>query len=178
MLRADKISLLLCVVFTACAAALPQDRRDYILARSHGWAELTVHDVDVPFLPPSKEKPDEPLFPSTCQVEVFLDNESFLSSYAYPFGEEEPFRVDTGFRFPAPIGLSHMRLSYSGCDVTNGKATSVDIETEIQIYEDFVTEIHFNGNEITVDHPRTDSVVTLEDVYEAVTGRPKADVQL
>ncbi len=174
-MRIYKTSLLLCVIVTACAATLPQDRRDFILARSHGWVEISVHDVDIPFLPPSKDKPDEPLFPSTCQVEVLLDNESFLSSHAYPFGDAEPFRVDTGFRFPAPTGLSDMRLSYSGCDVTDGKTTSVEIESEIQIEEGSVTEIHFNGDEITVDPPRIDTVVTLEDVYEAITGRRKAD---
>jgi hypothetical protein len=33
--------------------------------------------------------------------------------------------------------------------------------------------VHFDGTALVADAPRDDSVVTLDDIYEAVTGRKK-----
>ncbi|OFW64360.1 MAG: hypothetical protein A2Y74_02555 [Actinobacteria bacterium RBG_13_63_9] len=167
-----RIALTLCVLFVSCAASVSRDRRDYILAHPHGWIEVTIKDSEIPFLPPSEKEPDKPVVPYSCYVSVDLNNEGFLSDYAYPFGETEPFTVDTGFRFPAPVGMSELKFKYSGCDVSaDGKESSVTIKGEIPVEEGNVTEMLFNGSHLTFRPPRMDPVVTLEDVYEAITGK-------
>jgi hypothetical protein len=40
--------------------------------------------------------------------------------------------------------------------------------------ESRVVEVRFDGTNLVADPPRDDSVVALDDVYEAVTGRLKA----
>ena len=165
-----KVILVFLVSLSACAASLPQDRRDYILAHPHGWIEVTVSDFDIPYLPPTKEDPTVKVVPFSCNVRVDLNNERFLSGSAYPYGKEEPFTVETGFRFPVPSGDSDIQFIYSGCDVEGGEETSVIIETRLLISENHVTEIQFNGTDLTMLPEKKNSVVTLEDVYEAVTG--------
>lgn len=168
------ILLLLVISISACAASLPQDRRDYVLARPHGWIEVTLADHNIPYLPPTREKPDEPVFPHSCHVQVKINNETFLSSRAYPYGEEPPFTVDSGFRFPAPAGMLDLHFVYSGCDVEEGKETSTIIETMLDVTPNHVTEIKFNGEDLVVIPEKKNRVVTLEDIYEELTGNREA----
>ena len=157
----------------ACASTLVE-RRDYILAHPHGWVELSLDDRAVPQVPESEEEPDSLVRPHACSVEVLLDREPFVYGSAYPVGDAPPYTAESGFRFPAPVGPALLSVQYAGCDVEGDQAASVSVQLSIGVEENRVVEVHFDGTGLLADPPRDDAVVTLDDVYEAVTGRKKA----
>jgi hypothetical protein len=72
----------------------------------------------------------------------------------------------------APVGPTRLELVYSGCGMDAGKATRPTAEIAIGVEEERVTEVRFNGAQLVTLPPRADSVVTLEEIYEAITGKP------
>ena len=108
MRTSTALLLLTSILSSGCADAVSPARESYIRAQQHGWVELTVEDWAVPPLPPESTKPIE------CQLTVSLNGEEFLSEAVYPHGDEPPYRVQSGFRFPAPTGTHNLVLAYSG----------------------------------------------------------------
>jgi hypothetical protein len=161
------------LVGAAACASTSIERREYILAHPHGWVELSLDDRAVPLVPESEEKPDSLVRPESCSVYVSLDREPFVSGSVYPVGDAPPFAADSGFRFPAPLGPALVTVEYAGCDVAGDERSSVTTELYVAVEENRVVEVHFDGEALRADPPREDRVVTLEDVYEAVTGRKK-----
>ena len=163
------------IVFSAllpsCATASSEDRRAYILAHPHGWVEITISDPYVPDVPPPEDSDDPWQRPSSCGVSVKLNDEPILYESAYPKGESAPYSTGTGFRFPAPVGATDLRLSYSRCRVADGETVSHELSAVLLIEEDQTHEVIFDGAEVEVRAPHPNEVVTLEDVYEAITGR-------
>lgn len=156
---------------TACAGA-SVDRRAYILAHPHGWLELTIFDSQVPDM---LQRGDEKVWekPESCSVHVSINSEPLLRDSAYPDGDTAPYVVDTGFRFPAPVGDSHVALSYTGCRVEDEEKISVESNTRLHIQQEQVHELRFDGSSVSVMPPVPNEVISLEDVYEAVTGGRK-----
>jgi hypothetical protein len=155
----------------ACATTI-QERRDYILAHPHGWVELSLDDRAVPPVPFSEE--DERLVrPDSCSLSVLLDREPFVYGSVYPTGDAAPYAADTGFRFPAPVGPALVVVEYRGCDGRREGDAFTTAELYIGVEEGRVVEVHFDGDTLAADPPRENPVVTLEDVYEAVTGGKK-----
>jgi hypothetical protein len=111
--------------------------------------------------------------PEACNVSILLDREEFVSGWAYPLGTMAPYAAATGFRFPAPVGTRLLRLAYEGCDVLDGETSSIVVELPIVVGPGQVSEVRFDGTSLVPDALRADSVVTLDDLYEAVTGKPK-----
>jgi hypothetical protein len=148
----------------ACASTVEQ-RRDYILAHPHGWVEVTVDDTAVPQVPESDERGAPRVRPSACSIEVRLDREPFVYGSAYPIGNAPPYAAKTGFRFPAPVGAADAHLTYTGCR----ERAEVTAHSPVVVEEGRVSEIRFDGAQLTTLPVRDDSVVTLEDIYEAVT---------
>jgi hypothetical protein len=167
-----KIKLLaLAILFipaTACAGA-SVDRRAYILAHPHGWVELTIFDSQVPDIPPRRDDGEWGKL-GDCSVHVYINSEPLLRDSAYPDGEAAPYVVDTGFRFPAPVGDSDVGLNYVGCRVEDEEKATVDSSTTLRIEEDQMHELRFDGSSLSALAPVPNEVITLEDVYEAVTG--------
>jgi len=157
----------------ACASTI-EERRDYILAHPHGWVEVSVEDQAVPQVPSSEDRPSDLVRPESCSIEVHLDRESFVYGHAYPTGDSPPYSVKTGFRFAAPVGALQLLITYSGCDFEAGKASSASAGLSIAVEEDRVTEVHFDGVQPAAEPSRENSVVTLDDIYEAVTGQTKS----
>jgi hypothetical protein len=185
-MRAPKSLGLWLVAAAACGTtaevpAAPIERRDYILAHAHGWVEVSVLDLDVPSLRQEVTNADtkqpEVVFvrPDSCSVSILLDREDFVSgSDVFPVGESAPYEVSTGFRFPAPVGPATLTLRYRGCDVNEkGERSSTALELPVRVLQDQVSEIHFDGSTLVADPPRPDPVISIDDVYEAVTGRRK-----
>jgi hypothetical protein len=166
-MRARSVWVVIFAGAAACASTL-QERRDYILAHPHGWVELSLDDRAVPALPASEEEPDRLVRPESCSVTVSLDREPFVYGQAYPTGDAAPYAAKTGFRFPAPVGPARITVVYAGCDREAATA-----ELYIGVEDQRVVEVHFDGEALAADPPRENPVVTLEDVYEAVTGRKK-----
>jgi hypothetical protein len=170
--RARMLGSALFVAAIACASTL-QERRDYILAHPHGWVEVSLDDRGVPQVPASEEEPDAWVRPESCSVEVLLDREPFVYGSAYPLGDAAPYTAETGFRFPAPVGPALLSVQYRGCDVVDGKASVSSAELFIGVEEGRVIEVHFDGAALAADPPRDNTVVTLDDIYQAVTGGKK-----
>jgi hypothetical protein len=133
-----------------------------------------VADAEIPQVPKSAGEPGTLVRPSSCTIEVSLDGEPFVGGSSYPTGNAPPYAADTGFRFPAPLGPAELVVEYSGCDVESGKAASVKVSGPIAVERDRVSEVRFDGLRLTALPVRDDSAVTLEDLYQAITGRPKA----
>jgi hypothetical protein len=171
LLAAELVALW--VVAPLACASTSEQRRDYILAHPHGWVEVSLDDRAVPQVPKSEDEPGSRVRPESCAVQVLVDREPFTYGSAYPIGDSPPYSARTGFRFPAPAGQSRVEVSYSGCDVESGKVSGVIAELTIAIEQDRVSELRFDGSQLVALPPREDSVITLEDVYRAVTGGTK-----
>jgi len=169
--RARTLATAIFVAAVACASTL-QERRDYILAHPHGFVELSLDDRAVPQVPASDEDPTL-VRPESCSIEVLLDREPFVYGSAYPIGDAPPYAAETGFRFPAPVGPALLSISYAGCDAGGDEGTPTKAELYIGVEEGRVVEVHFDGAALAADPPRDDNVVTLDDIYQAVTGHPK-----
>lgn len=171
----SRLRTLAAAVFASAVACASTsiERRDYILAHPHGWVEVSLDDRAVPAVPESEEKPDSLVRPSSCSVEVLLDREPFVSGSVYPVGDTPPFVTESGFRFPAPLGPALVSVEYWGCDIEGSERATVTAQLYVAVEENRVVEIHFDGTALRADPPREDTVVTLDDVYEAVTGGKK-----
>jgi len=160
----------------ACAATLDRDRSDYILAHPHGWVEVSIADSAVPQVPSSRSEgePVQWLRPESCSLEVRLDREPYVHNAVYPTGAQPPYSVKSGFRFPAPVGPALLTVIYEDCDHDGDAVSSNTAQLYIAVEQSRVVEVHFDGTDLVADPPRDNSVVTLDDIYEAITGRPKA----
>jgi len=163
--------LVFSLLLPGCATASSGDRRAYILAHPHGWVEITISDLEIPDVPPAEDSDDPWQPPSSCGVSVELNDEPILYESAYPSGEMAPYSARTGFRFPAPVGPTQVKFSYSRCRVANDETVSLELSAVLLIEEDQIHEVVFDGAELAVRAPHPNEVVTLEDIYEAITGR-------
>jgi hypothetical protein len=163
--------LVLGALLPSCATASSEDRRAYILAHPHGWVEITISDPYVPDVPPPEDSDDSWHRPSSCGVSVKLNDEPILYESAYPSGDSAPYSTRTGFRFPAPVGATDLRFSYSRCRVADRQSVSLELSAVLFIEENQNHEVVFDGAGLEVRAPHPNEVVTLEDIYEAITGR-------
>lgn len=169
-MRASRLISTFLLFLPSCATAASEDRRAYILAHPHGWIEVTIAD---PFIPdvPSRLGSEEPWqVPESCTVKVSVNDEPFLSDRAYPIGEHALYRADTGFRFPVSVGATALRFSYQDCRVAENQVVDVRLDALILVEKDKTHEVVFDGQTLETREPRPSTVVTLEDVYEAITG--------
>ncbi len=169
------IVILIPFLFPSCAAAISQERRDYILSHPHGWVELSVNDYQIPKTPQKEEKKTVFKRPYQCPVTIKINEEPYFRDYVYPFGEEEPYGIESGFRFPVPIGIIFFEIIYSGCDVIEGKEGNINRDIEIDVIENMVLKLNFDGNSLVLEETSPNKKVTLEDIYEAVTGKGGKD---
>jgi len=138
-------------------AELGADRRDYILAHPHGWVEIAVDDRAIPDVPSRDEEHPGLVRPEACRLKLELNGESFVRDSTYPTGDKAPYTARSGFRFPAPVGRSKLKLGYSGCDVEGEKLATVEVEASIVVEENRVTELAFDGTRLTRAKPKPDA---------------------
>lgn len=158
-------------------ANISESRKAYITSQPHGWIEVELFDDNIP----AKEKPKDLTpeeaaewkpSPPSCHLVVYLNNEEFLSEDIFPYGQAPPYSVNTGFRFPAPIGVFALEIYYLGCDVeqsegdTQIKPSRKILSSEIDIIENNVTTVFTSGDSIKIDEPRENTVITIDDVYK------------
>ena len=170
------LAALVTLAQTACAQT-SQERRDYILAHPHGWVEVTIDDRAIPQVPSNDEDHPGLVKPVSCSLHVALDGEPFVYGSVYPIGDVAPYGARSGFRFPAPIGSTQLFVSYSGCDSEGDKRATVEADAPIVVEQSRVTEVEFDGMHLAPLATRPDSVITLDDVYRAITGKPKLDAR-
>jgi len=173
------ICLLIPVFLFGCAkkvvANISEDRRAFILSQPHGWIEIELMDNNIPsVIKPAeltaKESAEWKPSPPSCFLLVRLNNEKFLYEDIFPFGASPPYIVETGFRFPAPIGTFKLEIYYGGCDVElkdgEPKQASRTLISKIEVNEGWVTKVFTSGDSITIDPPIENNVITLDDVYK------------
>ena len=170
-LRSIIATTLLVISFSGCARAnVSKSREAYILSQPHGWIEITVTDENVPSVLPPKELPPDKMEswepePPSCRFLVELNNENFLYESIFPFGDEPPYIVDTGFRFPVPVGELDINIQYVGCDIENEDSASISFSSTIFIEEEMVSPIIFDGTSFYFTEIQGNTVITLEDIY-------------
>lgn len=169
------IVLFIVLLSTSCANAnVSRNREAYILSQPHGWVEIEFFDAEVPPDPPSKDVTKEELEswqprPPSCYLKIKLNNEKFLYESIYPYGEAPRYIVDTGFRFPAPVGSFFLEIVYEGCDVDQeGTTASQSATMDILIEENMVTPIKYNGRDFNLETIKENTVITLDDIYTAI----------
>jgi len=166
------VSMLITISLCGCARAnVTQNREAYILSQPHGWIEITVKDVNVPSVLPPKDLPPENITswksqPPDCDFIVKLNNERFLYESIFPYGDGPSYRVDTGFRFPAPVGDFRIEIIYSGCNVETEKSAPISFLTIITIEENKVVPALFDGFSFILNEIEENDVITLEDIYQ------------
>ncbi len=173
------ICLLIPISLFGCAkkvvANISDDRKAYILSQPHGWIEIELTDNNIPStIKPAELTAEESAewkpSPPSCFLLVRLNNEKFLYEDIFAFGASPPYMVETGFRFPSPIGAFKLEIYYGGCDVEvkDGKPekASHKLISDIEVIEDWVTTVFTDGDVITIDPPRANTVITIDDVYK------------
>jgi len=146
------VSMLITISLCGCARAnVTQNREAYILSQPHGWIEITVKDVNVPSVLPPKDLPPENITSWKSQP---------------PDCDAPPYRVDTGFRFPAPVGDFRIEIIYSGCNVETEKSAPISFSTTITIEENKVVPALFDGFSFIFNEIEENDVITLEDIYQ------------
>lgn len=169
------MTLLCLIAFSGCANAnVSRNREAYILSQPHGWIEITVKDSSVPSaLPPKDLEPDKKAEwvprPPSCSFIIKLNNERFLYETIFPFGENPPYEVNTGFRFPVPIGEFELSIHYMGCDIESDEMTSISFSSTVHVTEDMVTPVSFNGDAVVIDDAVENSEITLKDIYNKLS---------
>lgn len=169
-----RIAAAVLLAFPGCASAAyeDEDRRAYVLARPHAWVEVTIGDVAIPDIPRLREDKVELVAPSQCRFSVSMNGEPWLSDYLYPQGAVAPYFIRSGYRFPVPAGIAvNLRIRYEGCRVREETVASVALTADLFATEDLVYELIFDGDRVSPEPPRPDPVVSLDDVYQALTGR-------
>jgi hypothetical protein len=178
-MRGRELCLLIATAALACASSLPIERRDYVLAHPHGWVEIAIDDRGVPLVPETENRDGKTVVmdwvkPEICYASVRVDGEDYVdSTQVFPQGDRAPFRADSGIRFPVLVGMPVLKLRWSGCRVKGEETESVEQEIFIAVERDLVTDVQFDGTQLSTAAPRADTVVSLDDVYEAITGKRK-----
>jgi hypothetical protein len=164
------LSLLALVPLTSCASSLPVERRDYILARPHGWIELTIADSNIPeILSKDEDGKEVRLRPYSCSVVVEVNSELYMDLSVYPDGAQAPFSVQSGFRIPVPTGDHTIELGYRGYRVDpSGERANLQSTMEISVHEDMVTDIAFGNEAFSYVGEVADEEVTLRQIMDAL----------
>lgn len=102
--------LLFAMPVSACASSLPEERRDYILSRPHGFIEITINDSIIPDVIQRYDEDKKLAKPLECGLSAQANSEPFFSQAVYPDGSEPPYNVASGFRFPVPVGSHRLCL--------------------------------------------------------------------
>jgi len=69
--------------------------------------------------------------------------------------------------------IARRAVGYSGCDMEGEERATVEAEVPITVEDNRVSEVEFDGTRLAPLATRPNTVITLEDVYRAVTGKPK-----
>jgi len=144
------ISIILNFTFVGCAKAISPPRADYILSKPHGWLEVTIKDEEIPAVPQEKGKEKTGPIPPYCSLTVYHNNERFITESLDPVGDQPPYKLDTGFRFPLPSGAGEIELIYSGCEPDQEEPQSIKQKFSVFIDEGHVSPISFDGNVVAV----------------------------
>lgn len=170
MLRSiHRIILILLIIFPAasCAKSIPIERRDYILSKPHGWIILTIIDTSIPNVKVINDNNFSFEKPTYCTISVKVNGEKFIILDVFPDGPAAPYSVNSGFRFPVPVGEQNLAISYSGCRIDE-KSETKDLEsiTVIKIDDNMDYEFHLEHDSFIFEQEKQSEEVTLKQLFD------------
>ena len=147
--------LLSLLAFAACTKA-SDARRDYLLARPHGWIDLTVH-APSPAVAASAVAGAKRNASSDCRIAFAIDGETLVDESG-DLAAADAAGNALGYRVVAPAGSLHGELTIEGCVPPLRLALPVALE------KDHLARLEFDGRRIAVSSTEAYSPVTLEAV--------------
>lgn len=152
------------LVISCASAGISESRTAYIMSRDHGWIELSINDNAIPPRPPGEKEQNYMPTPPYCSVTVSINNEEFIRESVYPYGEQPPYRLNTGFKFPVPTGDYNVEVIYSGCRFAAEGQSAFKYTAHVNIAKNYVTPLQFDGNYVSVGNQFENTQITLEDI--------------
>lgn len=152
----------LLLALSGCGRAEVSDaRKDYLLAKEHGWVELTL-DIAPPLINPEAQK---------CVLEATINGETFLTEPLFPAGNPDK-SIKTGFLFVAPAAQNTLVLDYSLCQKTP-QQTSI----KINLPTNNLVRLNFDGKTLTASAPESYTPASLATLNDKLQGLHDAQIQ-
>ncbi|WP_035057258.1 hypothetical protein [Andreprevotia chitinilytica] len=148
-------------------------RRDYILARDHGWLEISLKVDGIPDQPPVKGKSQAPGGPDSCFIGVAFNKEKMISTFAEAIGDKTPYSLDTGYRFAVPARPGNVSVSLEGCIQKPRQA-----ELKVDISKGTVYNLAFDGTSLKLEGQHPFDSVTLDSLNGKLANLDDAQAQL
>ena len=148
-------SAALCGVFLLVLACAPQ--RDpargtaALGKRLPGWIEFELDDRDIPADPLASATGGPQ--PPTCDLEIFLNDESVLSMTLAPSGESPPYSLKSSFRIRAHAGEYTAIVHYSSCRNFQRLPHSREVTIQLVVAPGEMTRARFDGSVLTTRGP-------------------------
>jgi hypothetical protein len=148
--------LLSLLAFAACTKA-SDARRDYLLARPHGWIDLTLHAPSNNTATASAAAGAKRSSPAGCRIEFSVNGEPLLDESG-DLANADTAKNPLGYRVVAPAGDLNAELTITGCVQALRQALPVLLE------KDHLARLEFDGRHVTVASTEAYMPVTLEAV--------------
>lgn len=116
-----------------------------------GWIEFELDDRDIP-ADPLVSAAGGPQ-PPTCDLEIFLNDESVLSLVLAPSGESPPYSLKSSFRIRAYTGKYTAVVHYSSCRNFEQRPDSREVSIQLVVAPGGMTRARFDGSVLTTRGP-------------------------
>ena len=140
-----------CLLALACTPHRGSTRGTAFGNRLPGWIEFVLDDRDIPADPlvSAAGRPQPP----TCDLEVFLNDESVLSLALVPSGEAPPYSLKSSYRIRAYKGKYTASVHYSSCRNFQHRPDSLEASTQLIVAPGGMTHARFDGAVLTTRGP-------------------------
>ncbi|KAF0814960.1 hypothetical protein IGB42_00036 [Andreprevotia sp. IGB-42] len=151
------LSTLLLGLSGCSKAELPAYRENYILAKDHGWIELTV---DIPATVIKQPRKGEP---ASCGISVYINGENYLVA-PLPVTDKLAANLRSGFLFPAPANDLDVTVT-SDCSA----AEQPDAQLQFKLDKDSKAGLLFDGTQLHGTGTTKETPATLAGLQDDMT---------
>ncbi|MES2296270.1 MAG: hypothetical protein V4582_04470 [Pseudomonadota bacterium] len=145
------LALFMLVLCSGCSKAEISDARiSHLMARDHGWIDLTVK---------TPQPSTTPSGAHDCGVSVAVNGETLLRESAN-FIDADRKGSPVGYRFPAPAGKLDVELIYSLC-----LAQPFVIKQSLNLPKDHLAKLTFDGRSLAFDGDSPYNPSSLESLH-------------
>jgi len=158
--------VLIFLVLIQCAgcskAELSEARKNYLLARDHGWIDVVVQT------PPAPRGGENP--PRECTLTVMSNGESLLFESA-DFRAAAAGGSPIGYRFPVAVGAQDLELKFERC-LKDGRV----LKQKLDIKKDELVQLSVQGSAMETGSATPYRPATLDGVSDS-SERLRAQVE-
>ena len=163
---------------SACAPPWESARKSTGLRKPlPGWIEFVLEDQEIPADPLANA--DGGPQPPTCDLEVFLNDESVISLALDPSGESPPYSLSSSFRVRAYTGNYTAVVHYSSCRNFGRRPDSREATIQLVVAPGSLTRARFDGAVLTTRGPElfmeSSGPTPKLPRREALRSRPRGD---